>query len=305
MTISIQPAIFFASTGEKIAATLYMPTASPYSKKFPAIILCQGLSGTQTLVLPQVAHSFAEAGFVALTFDYRGFGQSEGQTGIVDPQARSQDALDACNFVRAHAQVDPRRVGIYGHSLGGGVAQYAASYDEALQCVVSTSGFSSGDKLLRSLRSASEWLEFKEILDEDRIQRALSGKSKLVEIEDIFPLSTRFQDEYAALGAQKESSSIPENRINSSHLFQLISADFILQFDTTHLLPKICPKPILFIHGAKDDIIPLEDVMEAYRLANEPKKLIIFDDYDHVGLDHGPGLEQVISLATDWFNKHL
>jgi uncharacterized protein len=304
MTISIERTMFFSSTGERVAATLYQPLGS-LQEKCAACVLCQGLSGVQEFVLPEIATHLAKAGFLALTFDYRGFGKSEGKTGLIDLHARTQDALDACNFVRSLPQVDSRRIGIYGHSLGGGIAQKAALLDRTLSCLISTSGFSSGEKLLRSLRTNQEWLEFKEILEEDRIERVLSGKSRLVDIMEIFTFSSHFKEEYSALTSKKESSSIPENKANHSPLFQLYSADLIMQFETLSMLSELAPKPALFIHGALDDVIPIEDTLNAYAKLSEPKKIVIFDDYDHIGLDHGQGLQEVIRITLDWLTAHL
>ena len=181
ITIQQEPTFFFSSSKEKIAATLYKPSFLG-SQKLAAVVLCQGLSGEQKFVLPEIAKRFAENGFIALTFDYRGFGESEGKKGLIDPMARVQDAQDAASFLRAQPHVDIRRVGIYGHSFGGAIAQKTAITDPTLAACVSTSGFCSGKKLLRGLRTTSEWIAFKEILEEDRIEITLSGKSRLVDM---------------------------------------------------------------------------------------------------------------------------
>lgn len=68
--------------------------------------------------LPLVAWLPAQ-GFNVLMFDYRGFGKSQGKPtldGVV------QDARAALNALRARADVDPNRIVVYGHSLGGATA---------------------------------------------------------------------------------------------------------------------------------------------------------------------------------------
>ena len=58
-------------------------------------------------------------GFNVFTFDYRGYGQSEGSA---SREGVHQDALAALNTIRAREDVDPDRLVVLGQSLGGAVA---------------------------------------------------------------------------------------------------------------------------------------------------------------------------------------
>ena len=40
-------------------------------------------------------------------------------------------------------------------------------------------------------------------------------------------------------------------------------------------------KPLLIIHGEKDESVPLKDAQELFTMANKPKKLVIIKDADH------------------------
>ena len=70
-----QKKVHFYSDGLKLAAVLFLPDGpGPH----PGIVLCHGFTCIKELILPDYARRFAAAGFAALTFDYRGFGESEG-----------------------------------------------------------------------------------------------------------------------------------------------------------------------------------------------------------------------------------
>ncbi|HLC70559.1 MAG TPA: prolyl oligopeptidase family serine peptidase, partial [Candidatus Nanoarchaeia archaeon] len=40
-------------------------------------------------------------------------------------------------------------------------------------------------------------------------------------------------------------------------------------------------KPLLIIHGEKDESVPLKEAQELFQMANKPKKLVIIKDADH------------------------
>ena len=67
----------FSSAGLKCAGTLYLP--EPAEVKPAVVILAQGFCAEKSFRLPAFAERFREAGFAAYLFDYRCFGDSEGE----------------------------------------------------------------------------------------------------------------------------------------------------------------------------------------------------------------------------------
>ena len=290
---------FFSRNHLKLTGELYLPPGG--GARGPAILLCQGLSGTKELVLPVLAAHFAAQGFVAMTFDYAGCGASEGEPGLIDLVGRGEDALAAFACLRAIPEVDEDRMGVYGLSLGGGIASWVALKERSVKAAVVVSGFGSGLRLLRSLRTAEAWLTFKARLRANRERVHLDGTGEIVDITEIFPFSEAFVGKYRALASGQDSSTVPRRPAG----FRLSSAELMTQFDLVPRMHQISPCPILFVHGADDDVVPLEDLREVYDHAVEPKRLEVLDGYDHLGLDCGPGLERQRDLATAWFVQHL
>jgi pimeloyl-ACP methyl ester carboxylesterase len=64
---------------------------------------------------------------------------------------------------------------------------------------------------------------------------------------------------------------------------------------------KSVTAPVLILHGARDNVIPLEMGRKLHALANEPKRLIIFDDGSHADLDQHGAIERV----TRWLDETL
>ncbi|MEZ0324831.1 MAG: alpha/beta hydrolase [Fimbriimonas sp.] len=277
---------FKARSGEAIAYDLYLPRGSASG---PAVLMCQGLSGVKSLVLPEIGRRFADAGFIALAFDYRGYGESEGAKGWVDPFSRLDDAHMALNFLAAHPQVAGLPF-VYGLSLGGGIAYALAAERRDVGGVMVCSGFASGERLMRGLRRADEFVAFKERLRQNR-----GTTDAMVALGDLFPFSASFKSAYDALPT-KSSSSIPPD----TSLFHLSSGDRLLAFDYLSRLRQIAPAPLLIQHGSDDNVIPVEDAIDCYRSCGEPKRMLIHEGYDHVGLDSGPGLDLQVGYAIQF-----
>ena len=108
----------FTSRGVKCAATLHRPAgAGP----FPAILMVHGWGGVQESLTPPFYARFNDAGFVVMTFDYAGWGESEGEPrNVVNPWRREQDVENALQHLRGLADVDADRVVLWGTSFGGG-----------------------------------------------------------------------------------------------------------------------------------------------------------------------------------------
>jgi pimeloyl-ACP methyl ester carboxylesterase len=95
-----------------------------------------GFAGTQDQ-LAGYAERFAAGGLAVLTFDYRHFGDSDGQPRqIVDLEQQRADWRAAIGLARSVEGVDPQRIALWGSSLSGGHVINLAAQDPTLAAVV-------------------------------------------------------------------------------------------------------------------------------------------------------------------------
>ncbi len=113
----------FLSDGVRCGATMHLPAEDRAGARWPAILMVHGWSGIQASMLPPFRDQFVKEGFAVMTFDYRGWGESEGQPRhVIRVGDCLRDAENALVHLRGFPEVDPARIVLWGTSLGGGHA---------------------------------------------------------------------------------------------------------------------------------------------------------------------------------------
>jgi len=141
----------FMSGGEKIAGMLHVPEKTPA----PAIILCHGFTGQRIeshRLFVYAAREFCRKGFVALRFDFRGSGESEGLFESMTVSREVEDLENALDWIIGRNDVLKDLVGVVGLSLGGVVSLLTAARDKRIKVVCTWS--SPAD--LRALESSAK-----------------------------------------------------------------------------------------------------------------------------------------------------
>lgn len=79
---------------------------------------------------------YQAAGFAALTFDYRHYGESEGEPRqLLVIQYQLEDYKAAIKYARSLKEVDPARIALWGTSASGGYGIVIAAQDKGIACV--------------------------------------------------------------------------------------------------------------------------------------------------------------------------
>jgi len=105
------------------------------------IIYVHGLGANREQHLPEAA-LLARSGYGALLFDLRHHGESEGNVSTMGHR-EVEDVRGAIAYLLTRVDVDPARIGVMGHSLGGGIAIRAAARVPEIRAVIAASAFSS------------------------------------------------------------------------------------------------------------------------------------------------------------------
>ncbi|HZK51684.1 MAG TPA: alpha/beta fold hydrolase [Actinomycetota bacterium] len=123
-----QTGVFFASGGNKLIGSLFL---APGDEPKPTALLLHGLPGIEKNY--DLAHALRARGWNTLIFHYRGSWGSEGDYRFATLADDVRVALDYLSS-GAHEQVDPNRLALVGHSMGGWAAVKAGA-DERVRAV--------------------------------------------------------------------------------------------------------------------------------------------------------------------------
>ncbi len=264
------------SEGVRISAEVFAPKSGA-GKKLPTIVMGHGWGGIAAQ-LRRDAVEFARAGYLVVTFDYRGWGSSDSRlatsTGkevpvreVVDPLDMTTDWLNVLHWVQAEPQLDPARLGLWGSSYAGGHVVWAAARDSRVKAIV----------------SQVPALDSRPATAADR-QKYLEEATKLARGETQYPA--------------------PRARVIGNLQGGPVYSKMLL-YDPVNDVEKAPQCAMLFIIAEKEELFDNKDHgIKAYERAKGPKKLETIPGITHYGVYYQER-DRAHKLAQDWFDEHL
>jgi len=130
--------VSFYNEGQKIIGVVHRPDGPP-AARYPAVVICHGFTGQKVephRIFVKTAEKLAAQGYLALRFDFRGSGDSEGEFHEMTVEGEISDAIKAVDYLVAAEPVDPERIGVVGLSMGGAVAACLTGRDRRIKATV-------------------------------------------------------------------------------------------------------------------------------------------------------------------------
>ena len=289
-------AVEFYSEGFKLVGDIYVPDGLPSGEQRAAVLLCHGYTGVKDLYLPDNAKTLNDAGYVVMTFDYKGWGESEGTRSRLAPYSRVADVQAAMTYLGMQPEADADRIGLYGTSYGGATVSWTGAVDQRAKCIVSVVGIGHGARWMSRVRRVDEWFDIQERSKEDREKRASTGESEYVDRSEIL-LPDRQSAELAAAARRNNPAAVGT--------IPLEYVDDTIGFNPEWIVDKISPRPILFITSDNDRLVLPEESEQLYAHAGEPKKLVVLKGYGHYEVYSEPAFSEVMAATLEWYGEYL
>ncbi len=286
--------VTFYSEGARISAVWRTPDV--HEGRLRTIVQGPGWLGLKDARLYVRYHeALTAAGFGVLIFDYRGFGDSEGDPRLLSMQGQLRDLINAVAYLTTRDDVDGDAIGAFGTGgTGGGNAILLAAADPRIRAVVSQVPVADGADWLKRMRDEQEWIAFLRSLDEDRRQRARTGKGRLVDPREEIMVATT-ERRTAAVKADVEE------RIPTA--VSLAAADEILAYRPIDAASRLTV-PLLVIGVENDATTPTDHAVRLYEAARGPRALVMQRHTTHYAA-YDRYWTMVTPRIVDWFRQYL
>lgn len=285
----------FLCRGIRCAAWLTLPTGlGPH----PAVVLAHGLGATHDMMLAQYEQHFAAAGIATLAFDYRHTGASDGQPRQhISMREQCRDVAAALDHLKSRPEIDSRRVGLWGTSLGAmNVVRMAAARDDVAAAVIQCP-IVHGPGAARRLGPLSA-LRLTPAVVEDLVRVATKRGRRYVPIVGA-PGSLAL---VTVAGAESGwNSTVPpggqfDNRIAAADAVAMVTTSALRH---AHRIGA----PLLVCVCDREDLMdPTYAVLAARRA---PRGVARHYDSDHFAIYHPPLVAQVLADQTAFLQEHL
>lgn len=210
-----------------------------------------------------IADMLAQRGVAVLRFDERGVGASTGEYATATSRDFANDVIGLMGYCGKHPRIDPKQIGIIGHSEGGIIAPMIAAERPEVAWIVMMAGTGvNGEAILKSqsrLIAKAQGVSEKELQQQDLVMkltmemvRAAPKDAKPESLKDEF-LKKIFEGlEKAGMPLSDEDRKKAEQS-SSASLAGLMNPwiRFFLDYDPMLALSKVrCP--VLVLNGEKD-----------------------------------------------------
>jgi len=317
-----------AATGVTLAGTLTLPsTPGP----FPAVLLVSGsgphdrnewLMGHKPFLV--LADHLARRGLAVLRVDDRGTAKSTGSFATATSLDFSSDALAGIAFLRSRREINPKRIGIIGHSEGGLIAPMVAakSADVAFVVLMAGPGVTGEETLYEQARllnragGATEEAVAASRRFQEQAFAILKAEPDPVAAEKLL------RDAAKSLAAAQSQQGGKPASVDEGQIRRMNSPwyRFFLTYDPRLALRQL-KIPVLAINGERDLQVPprqhLPEIAKALKVAgNKDHQIVEMPGLNHLfqSCDTGSDLEYgkidetinpaALSVMSTWIVAH-
>jgi fermentation-respiration switch protein FrsA (DUF1100 family) len=307
--------------GITLAADLYLPK-NRAEGRLPALAVSGPFGAVKEQVSGLYAQTMAERGFVTLAFDPSYTGESGGEPrNVASPDINTEDVSAAVDFLGLHDAVDRDRIGALGICGYSGMSLTAATSDSRIKAVATASMYDMSRSISRGHQDSYTKAQRHKVIDYISQQRWADAESGTYSVG---PHEVQFDEKgHIVKGTRVLPETLPETAdpvttaffnyyrtkrgfhprsVNSAAAWTATTPMSFFSFPMYARIEMISPRPILLVAGEHaHSRYYSEDV---YKIASEPKELLIVPGADHVDLYDRMDKIPFDKLA-DFFTTHL
>ena len=289
----------FTSNNQNLVGDLYLPDDYQEGDKLPGVVVTGAWTTVKEQMPATYAEELADRGYAVMAFDFRNWGESEGDNRqLENPTNKTQDIIAAANYLTTRPEVDANRIAGLGICASAGYMADAAVQSDDIGAIA----------------LVAPWLHNQEIVNE------VYGGEKSV--QSLIDTSQKAQEKYETTGelslvpaasmtdenaimyqapyyTEADRGAIPEY-INE---FNLASWSGWLTYDAISTADRL-DKPVMIIHS-EEAAIP-QGAQEFYsRLSGEKEELWLNDVTQFDFYDSPEAVTTSSDAVTEYFEQNL
>ena len=283
--------VSFESAGQTLAGDLYLPDTYKEGEKVPGVVITGAWTTVKEQMPGRYAAELASRGYAALTFDFRGWGQSPDTIRFLeDPARKTEDINAALDYLASRPEIDAARIAGLGICASAGYMS-----DAALQ-----------NANVKSLALVAPWLHDAEIVE--AVYGGAEGVSGLIQsgrdaaradkpviIEAASTTNENSLMYQAPYYTETDRGLIPEY----DNRFNVASWEGWLTFDALRTADKL-EKPTLLVHS-EAAAIPQGAKQYAERMGDNATAIWL-DDVTQFDFYDGP---EAVKTSADAVSDHF
>ncbi len=313
--ITLSGTLTLPKVGASHPVVIFISGSGPYSRE------------RQEEPFDVLARKFAELGIASLNFDKRGSGKSEGTYITATTRDHAQDVENAIKYLKTIKDINPNKIGLFGHSEGGLIATMLGAWrtDLAFIMLYGAPAMNLAElNRLRKIEQVENAIKKGQLKDEgsailemfkalnEMIQRSDLDEEQSLELAKEVLMKAGIKAGLEQKTAQQFTNGILEElkyvtsftwyreiiKINPIHYFEMIT-------NTT---------PMLVVNGEADDVVPyklnIPLIEKALAKAKVNAEIVtlpnILHHFNSTEQGHRPGVaKELMDVFTSWLKRHV
>ncbi|MGV6946436.1 alpha/beta hydrolase [Sphingobacterium sp. CZ-2] len=285
--VTRQKVTFKTRYGIELTGDLYVPKNTD-GKPLQALALCGPFGAVKEQVSGLYANQMAARGFITLAFDPSYTGESGGEPrNVTSPDISTEDLSAAVDFLGLQENVDRNKIGIIGICGFAGFALNATAVDKRVKAVATTSMYDMSRVMAKGYYDAMTPEERNKTLEDLSQQRWVDAENgtpalapKKVTPDKLKGDEPQYVKNY--IDYYTTERGFHPRSLGSNSGWTLTNPLSFMNMPLLTNIKEISPRPILLIAGEKAHSRYFSE--DAYKLAAEPKELMIIPDAVHTDL---------------------
>lgn len=293
----IEEATFY-SDGLKLSGAFHFPDNFDETRRHPLVIPCSGFTGLRRIHPERFARYLTKEGYACFSFDYRGFGDSEGIRRRVILEEQVRDLLHAVGYAETDPRINPDRVILLGWGMGAGVVLDAARELLGVIGLIAINGFYSGKRVQQSHQTTVGFMEFRDRIRAEYAERARSGE-------------IRWGDPFYYYPLDEDSRRYVEDVLRKQPGYDMEEYSAELADSLLRWYPEAhahyMRTPLFLAHGTRNALHPPTEAEALFSAYGGPKKLYWIENAGHTEWMHddNPHFLRLCERISSWIRDLL